>query len=701
MVWAELFDQLVFRHGFFVMIYSKSLGFESAHSLLADVLEEQELQILIFDRMKDFGYAYAVHRIWARTGAKNVMNGRRRRGWYGYGAGRSLYRGWERHHGLFIGHLITVKTWQWPKGANPRTAMGLYLLDYGAGNVQSLANSLTKLGHEFLWISSPDDFQKATVGASDRNLYPSWHLFQSLVFPGVGAFHTAIEQLSSRGLLEPLREYIQQGRPYFGICIGLQVLFRSSSESPNSPGLGIIPSDITRFQDVDKSVPHIGWNAANPLEEDGSSEYYYFVHSYCAKYDPDNDPAAAQWTHTTAQYGNEIFISTIRKGDVFATQFHPEKSGPAGLRLLHSWLTRANTESVSSLPRPPIALLPKAKDGLTKRIIACMDIRANDEGDLVVTKGDQYDVREKTVDSTDDPSRISANTAGRVRNLGKPVALAARYYDEGADEICLLNITSFRYSPLQDQPMLAVVRAAAQRVFIPLTIGGGIKDTVDPDGTKRTALEVAGVYFRAGADKVSIGSEAVYAVEKMRARGGVCDGTSAIETIAQVYGRQAVVVSIDPRRVSVDPSTYAGPYQNELVHGKSDGPVSDRGRAWWYQCTVSGGRECRPLSVVELAQGAELLGAGEILLNSIDRDGTGLGFDLELINLVKSNVKIPVVASSGAGSKEHFVELFNGTQADAALAAGIFHREEVSIREVKDSLRAAGISNRALSTQKN
>ncbi|KAJ2928875.1 hypothetical protein H1R20_g8146, partial [Candolleomyces eurysporus] len=315
-----------------------------------------------------------------------------------------------------------------------------------------------------------------------------------------------------------------------------------------------------------------------------------------------------------------------------------------------------------------------------------MDVRANDQGDLVVTKGDQYDVREKTV---------TANSAGAVRNLGKPVALAAKYFEAGADELCLLNITSFRHSPLQDQPMLAVVRAAAECVFVPLTIGGGIKDTVDPDGTKRSALEVAGAYFRAGADKVSIGSEAVYTVERLRASGWQKgDGTSAIETIAHTYGRQAVVVSIDPKRVYVDPKTYEGPYQDELVYGKEDGPENERGKAWWYQCTVSGGRELRDVSVVELAKGVDILGAGEILVNLIDRDGTGLGFDLDLVNLVKRTVKIPVVASSGAGSARHFVDVFRDTPVEAALAAGIFHREEVKISAVKQALRENSINVR-------
>ncbi|PPQ97059.1 hypothetical protein CVT26_001241 [Gymnopilus dilepis] len=555
--------------------------------------------------------------------------------------------------------------------------MGLYLLDYGAGNVQSLANSLTALGHSFQWIKDPADFAKAT----------------SLIFPGVGAFETAIGHLVSRGLFQPLREYILSGRPYFGICIGMQVLFESSAEA-TSKGLGIIPCPIERFSDEDKAVPHMGWNAADLIttqqdaEGVNASSYYYFVHSYCAKYNPEKYPEAMRWVHSTTQYGQEVFVSSVRKGNVFATQFHPEKSGKAGLALIDEWLRKPESAHTHAPSAPLVSRPPAPKHKLTKRIVACMDVRANDQGDLVVTKGDQYDVREKATTTT-------ANTAGAVRNLGKPVALAAKYYNAGADELCLLNITSFRHSPLQDQPMLAVVRAAAECVFVPLTIGGGIKDTVDPDGTKRPALEVAGAYFRAGADKVSIGSEAVYAVEKLRASGkATSDGTGAIETIAHVYGKQAVVVSIDPRRVYVDPQTYDGPYKSELVYGKPDGPENERGKAWWYQCTVSGGRETRPLSVVELAQGVETLGAGEILVNSIDRDGTGLGFDLDLVNLIKKSVKIPVVASSGAGTAQHFVDVFQRTDVEAALAAGIFHREEVRISEVKELLRSADINVR-------
>ncbi|KAG8803701.1 Histidine biosynthesis bifunctional protein hisB [Serendipita sp. 398] len=542
-----------------------------------------------------------------------------------------------------------------------------------------------------------------------------------------------MDNLATKGLLEPLRAYLASGRPYFGICIGMQVLFSASTEHSDEtgliPGLGVIPCTIDRFSTQDKSVPHIGWNRAQRLRsntngyENGKGQdsidmnddrSYYFVHSYRAAYDPDS--ALRDWTFTTTQFGQEVFVSSVAHANILAVQFHPEKSGAAGLSLLDSWV-KAPTKSLVSLdsqssPFSPASKLrlerpPAARDGLAKRIVACMDVRTNDQGDLVVTKGDQYDVREKVSTTTTD-TQTTLKTGGAVRNLGKPVQLASKYYIAGADELCLLNITSFRSSPLLDQPMLAVVRAAANEVFVPLTIGGGIKDTVDPDGTEHSALEVAGAYFRAGADKVSIGSEAVWNVEELLRVDSVENGANGtngsskapqrkktgIEYIANAYGSQAVVVSIDPRRVYVDPSTYDGPYKSELIHGKPGG--EEEGKAWWYQCTVSGGRESRPLSVVQLAKGVERLGAGELLINSIDRDGTGKGFDHDLINLIKGSVRIPVVASSGAGSANHFVDVFRETEAEAALAAGIFHREEVEIQKVKEALVDNGITTRRL-----
>jgi glutamine amidotransferase/cyclase len=261
------------------------------------------------------------------------------------------------------------------------------------------------------------------------------------------------------------------------------------------------------------------------------------------------------------------------------------------------------------------------------------------------------------------------------------VHLAGNYYQQGADEVTFLNITAFREFPLKDMPMLEVLRQTSTHVFVPLTIGGGIRDFTDRDGRHYTALEVATEYFRSGADKVSIGSDAVLIVEEYLKSGGRKTGKSAIEEISRVYGNQAVVISIDPRRVYVkDPESVP----HHVIETRVPGPNGER--YCWYQCTIRGGREGREVDAVTLASACEALGAGEILLNCIDRDGTNSGFDLELINMVKNVVTIPVIASSGAGCEAHFFEVFSDTRAEAALAAGIFHREEVSIGAVKSYL---------------
>ena len=218
-------------------------------------------------------------------------------------------------------------------------------------------------------------------------------------------------------------------------------------------------------------------------------------------------------------------------------------------------------------------------------------------------------------------------------------------------------------------------------VFVPLTIGGGIRDYTDENGKFYSALDVASAYFRSGADKVSIGSDAVDIVEE-HLRTGKKTEKSAIETIARVYGNQAVVISIDPRRVYIaNPSDIP----HKVIPTKFPGPKGEN--FCWYQCTVKGGREGRQVDAITLAQVCELMGAGEILLNCIDKDGTNSGFDIELVNAVRQAVYIPVIASSGAGCEAHFLEVFEETQTESALAAGIFHRNEVPIQDVKKFLQ--------------
>lgn len=542
----------------------------------------------------------------------------------------------------------------------------VHIIDAESGNLRSLQNAIEFLGYE----------TKLIKDATDPELAKATKLF----LPGVGSYAHFVKLLFTKGFEKPIRDHIAAGKPIMGVCVGLQALFNGSEESPGVEGLKYIDLELKKFDATTKSVPEIGWNT---LEIVGDQSFYdlnpnnryYYVHSYAAIVTDEQVRTLESegWELALTQYGDERFIGAVSRDNVFATQFHPEKSGIAGLKVIKAFL-----EGKKHTPLPDvIQKRDPSNNGLTRRIIACLDVRTNDNGDLVVTKGDQYDVREKD------------EQGGDVRNLGKPVELAQKYYDQGADEVTFLNITSFRNSPIRDAPMLEVLKRAARTIFVPLTVGGGIKDVVDPDGTKVPALEVAGLYFRSGADKVSIGTDAVNAALKYYANGNKGDGSSPIETISKAYGAQAVVISVDPKRVYVkDPQET----KNKTIKTSFPGPNGEE--FVWYATTVKGGRETTDLGAYELAQATEALGAGEILLNCIDKDGSNSGYDLELINHIKSAVSIPVIASSGAGKPEHFAEVFEKTTTDAALGAGMFHRNEYTVDQVKLHLADVGLQTR-------
>ena len=402
------------------------------------------------------------------------------------------------------------------------------LLDYGAGNVRSVRNAIIKLGFTVKDVTTADE-----VMAADR-----------LIFPGVGAYGSAMDILKQRGLVDPLREYCASGKPFMGVCLGLQLLFDGSEESGGVEGLGIIPGTVRKFDAPDLIVPHIGWNTLDVRKNSGlladvpPGDRLYFVHSFRAT----PEPANKDWILATCDYGGE-FVAAVQKDEVCACQFHPEKSGARGVGIFKNFLEGdvKETEDAVAESAPPVGV----DVGLARRVIACLDVRSNDTGDLVVTKGDSYDVREK-------------DEGGDVRNLGKPVELAGKYYEQGADEVAFLNITGYRDLPLTDAPMLEVLRRSSETVFVPLTVGGGIRDFTDSNGKAYTALEVASAYFSSGADKVSIGSDAVYVAEAYYASGGEKDGSTSVEQISSRYGAQAVVISVDPRRVYVaDPASVS------------------------------------------------------------------------------------------------------------------------------------------------
>jgi cyclase len=228
-----------------------------------------------------------------------------------------------------------------------------------------------------------------------------------------------------------------------------------------------------------------------------------------------------------------------------------------------------------------------------------------------------------------------------LRDAGDPVELAHRYDREGADELTFLDITA---SSARRETTFEVVGRTAEEVFIPLTVGGGVRSTADVDRL-----------LRAGADKVGINTAAV-------AR------PSLIEEIAQHFGNQVLVLSVDARRV------------------RPGGAPTPSG----FEVTTHGGRESTGIDAVDWARRAADLGAGEILLNSMDADGTRDGFDLEMIRAVRAVVNVPLIASGGAGKIEHFLPAVQAG-ADAVLAASVFHFGEMTIGAVKAALRQGGI----------
>ncbi len=246
---------------------------------------------------------------------------------------------------------------------------------------------------------------------------------------------------------------------------------------------------------------------------------------------------------------------------------------------------------------------------LSKRIIACMDVR-----DGQVVKGVRFQ---------------------QLRYAGNPADLAERYNVEGIDEVVVLDITA----TLETRRALAdTIHAVASRIFLPLTVGGGIRD----EDTAAAAID-------AGADKVSLNTAALKTPE-------------IISTLARRYGSQAVIVAIDAKR------------------------RDDR-----YAVYVRSGTSDATCDAVEWAREAESRGAGEILLTSMDRDGTKAGFDCEMTAAVSDAVNIPVIASGGAGAFEHFTDVFTRGYADAALAASIFHYSEHSVSELKQYLHDQGL----------
>ena len=254
---------------------------------------------------------------------------------------------------------------------------------------------------------------------------------------------------------------------------------------------------------------------------------------------------------------------------------------------------------------------------LAKRIIPCLDC------DLSVAQG----------------RVVKGVQFKEIKYAGVPWEQAEAYYAQGADEIVFLDITA---SSERRETMVDVIKKTAQEVFVPLTVGGGIRSLADAKNV-----------FEAGADKVSINTAAL-------------ERPTLISEIAKAYGNQAVVLAIDAKK------------------------REEKGKVWW-ECSKYGGRTFTGKDCIEWVKEAVALGAGEILLTSMDRDGTKEGFDLELTKAVSESVNVPVIASGGGGNLESFVDVFEKGKADAALAASIFHFNEFPVWKVKAYLKEKGI----------
>ena len=516
----------------------------------------------------------------------------------------------------------------------------VHVVRTGTANLASVCAALRRAGVESHITESREDIASS----------------MPLVVPGVGTLAAAMDRLQALDLVGPLRTRVRAGLPTLGVCLGFQMLFETSAESPGTPGLGVIAGHVGAFKGrPDLVVPHMGWNSVLVPDDARiiASGFAYFANSYRVSLDTFELPGA--WRVATCDYAGR-FIAAIEHvtHPIAGCQFHPELSGPFGRAVLSRWLAacgmKIDTESTerethgghgeenseieemrqtapstsSPLPHastpdlrvssvPSVSIPSPPPPGLRRRVIPCLDVKAGR-----VVKGVKFQ---------------------NLRDAGDPVEAAARYAAEGADELVVLDVSATPEARANAAETVAAVRAVLD---IPLTVGGGVR-TIDD---ARRLLDV-------GADKVGVNTAAVRRPELVR-------------ELAETFGRQCTVVAIDAAR-------------------------REDNTGW--EVVVTSGTERTGIDAVEWARTCAQHGAGEILLTSWDRDGTGDGYDVGLLAAVCQAVTIPVIASGGAKTTEHLVEGLR-TGATAVLAATIFHDRHTGVDDVKRALRARGVSVR-------
>lgn len=457
------------------------------------------------------------------------------------------------------------------------------IIDYGAGNVESVCLLLQRLQVQFILSDQIKELEQC----------------DALIFPGQGSAGPAMNRLRESGIDEFIKKW---QKPFLGICLGMQLLGEFSEEHQTNC-LGVLDYNIEKFDSSIPLIPSMGWNSIqiqkeNPYFSEEESPYFYCVHSFFAKEN-------MQTVGSTNYYGQNYSNLVIYK-NFTALQAHPEKSGKVGEYFISKWLYNSGIHH-QTVGKP---FIPK-QSGFANRIVPCLDVKAG-----------------RTVKGV--------NFVG-LKDMGDPVELAAQYSDQGADELVFLDITATHEQRDTQQQW---VSAVAKEVNIPFTVGGGIKTL---DDAKRI--------LDCGADKISVNSAAVKRPD-------------LIAEISGLYGSQCVVLAVDYKRNSIPNS---------------------------WNVFIAGGRTDTGLDAIEwISKGVEL-GAGELLLTGMDFDGTRQGFDLPFFQQVANNVKVPLIASGGAGKSQHFTDLFQQTTVSAGLAASIFHEGSVLIPDLKQQLREQSI----------
>lgn len=354
-------------------------------------------------------------------------------------------------------------------------AVDVAVVATGTANLASVLAGLRRAGAAPRVIADP-----ASVRSAER-----------IVLPGVGAFGAGMSALAGAGLVEALVAHLRSGKPFLGICLGLQLLAAASDESPGVRGLGVIAGTVTRLRGSGVRVPHLGWNRVTPdaggrLLVPGRA---YFANSYKL------DAVPAGWRAARTTHGT-TFVAALERGSQLLCQFHPELSGRHGHDLLRAWLGRARDGAGAEEAERGGA----GAAALAVRVIPCLDTK-----DGRVVKGIRF--------------------AG-LRDAGDPAERAALYERQGADELVLLDVSA---TPEGRGHALATVRRVREQLGIPLTVGGGVR-----------AVDDAAALLEAGADKVSVNTAAV-------------DDPELLARIATRFGRQCAVVAIDAARRAPSP----------------------------------------------------------------------------------------------------------------------------------------------------